>query len=268
MNHWEHKIPFGYSDLCNQTRKWDSADSEELFDKNKPEGWTKDCITYSYNSYGYRSQEFIKNGNYTVLSIGCSNTYGIGLPLEYTWPERFRIKLEEKIQQSVNNFNFAIGGQGNDYIARVLYNVIPIIQPDLVLILFSQSSRREYVADDNHAHTIGSWHAGNERRKKAGISKRDNEIINAYVTLQNEYSDQYNFLKNYNFIKLILQDIPFFTSTWSADNDEFFKATNNYAGYFKRVENDLARDQIHSGPITMENLATRLYNKYITNMAP
>jgi hypothetical protein len=40
-------------------------------------------IYYKYNSYGYRSEEF---KDQSVLVLGCSQTLGVGLPLEYTWP--------------------------------------------------------------------------------------------------------------------------------------------------------------------------------------
>ncbi len=40
-------------------------------------------IYYEYNSYGYRSEEF---KDQKVLVLGCSQTLGVGLPIEYTWP--------------------------------------------------------------------------------------------------------------------------------------------------------------------------------------
>jgi hypothetical protein len=40
-------------------------------------------IYYTYNSYGYRCEEF---QDQKVLTLGCSQTLGVGLPLDHTWP--------------------------------------------------------------------------------------------------------------------------------------------------------------------------------------
>lgn len=43
-------------------------------------------IEYSLNNFGYRSPDFNKEDKNVLLALGCSHTYGIGLPKEYTWP--------------------------------------------------------------------------------------------------------------------------------------------------------------------------------------
>ena len=179
MNHWKQEIPLGDSTPYHISN-WYASDTEEQFDKNQPNGWTKDSITYSFNSHGYRSQEFVKNENFTVLSIGCSVSFGSGLSLEQTWPEKFCRKLEKNIYKPVNNFNFSKVGQGNDYIVRKLYKVIPVIQPDLVLIYFSESSRREYILDDNRLYSVGAWWTDKKWQKDSGIAKESKPIINSY----------------------------------------------------------------------------------------
>lgn len=42
-------------------------------------------ITYDLNSFNYRSEEF--DGSASILILGCSQTFGLGLPYEYTWPQ-------------------------------------------------------------------------------------------------------------------------------------------------------------------------------------
>lgn len=45
--------------------------------------YQKDGIEYSINSFGYRGDEFIKNVD--LLVMGCSNTFGYGIPEEHMW---------------------------------------------------------------------------------------------------------------------------------------------------------------------------------------
>ncbi len=43
-------------------------------------------VEYQINNWGYRSREFKENENVDLLALGCSNTFGQGLPMEFTWP--------------------------------------------------------------------------------------------------------------------------------------------------------------------------------------
>lgn len=47
--------------------------------------YEKDGVTYDINRWGYRGQSFHKNAG--LLALGCSHTFGLGIPKEYTWPE-------------------------------------------------------------------------------------------------------------------------------------------------------------------------------------
>lgn len=51
-------------------------------------------VEYVYNSYGYRSEEF-KSDN-EILVLGCSQTFGVGLPQIYTWSNILSNFLEKK----------------------------------------------------------------------------------------------------------------------------------------------------------------------------
>jgi hypothetical protein len=72
--------------------QWLPSDTEELFIKNKEKrleelktgGWLNTEIEYSFNNYGFRSEEF--DTTPSILYLGCSFTVGIGLRIEHTWP--------------------------------------------------------------------------------------------------------------------------------------------------------------------------------------
>lgn len=52
-------------------------------------------VPYSLNEYGYRSGPFHKDNE--ILILGCSQTYGSGLPNEFTWPEIFSKSVDKNI---------------------------------------------------------------------------------------------------------------------------------------------------------------------------
>ena len=54
--------------------------------------------SYSINSCGFRTQEFKKysKNSLKILFAGCSNTFGEGLPLEYTWSQLLIQKIFQK----------------------------------------------------------------------------------------------------------------------------------------------------------------------------
>ena len=60
-------------------------------------------IEYKNNSFGYRCEEF---NHQRILTLGCSNTHGHGMPMELTWP----YLLSKKMNLSYSNL--ATGGDG------------------------------------------------------------------------------------------------------------------------------------------------------------
>lgn len=52
-------------------------------------------IIYNFNKHGYRGEEFIYNEE--ILILGCSQTFGMGLPEEFTWSKIFSNKANKKI---------------------------------------------------------------------------------------------------------------------------------------------------------------------------
>lgn len=75
----------------------DFRNDEKIFetDRGRPSHQNDQIpVTYKINSYGYRGEEF--NSNSEVLVLGCSQTFGAGMPQEYIWPEIFCKSLQKK----------------------------------------------------------------------------------------------------------------------------------------------------------------------------
>ena len=77
-----------YQLLLNDLRfgKWTFPQSEHSLHKS---------ISYDLNKDGYRSKEF--DGSAEILTLGCSFTYGLGLPKEMMWAEILSDKLDKSI---------------------------------------------------------------------------------------------------------------------------------------------------------------------------
>ena len=98
--------------------------------------------TYTYNELGFRGDSIKKEG-FKVMSIGCSNTEGVGVNDVDTWPSQFTSHISNGV-----NMNFGTGGRSNDFISRCLLTYYDLIKPDLVLIMYTSASRREIYTED------------------------------------------------------------------------------------------------------------------------
>jgi hypothetical protein len=91
--------------------------------------------TYAYNELGFRGDSIKKEG-FRVMSLGCSNTEGVGVNNQDTWPSQFTKLIPNGV-----DMNFGTGGRSNDFITRCLLTYYDLIKPDLVLIMYTPPNR-------------------------------------------------------------------------------------------------------------------------------
>jgi hypothetical protein len=114
--------------------------------------WRADSFTYKYNSHGFRSYEFdLKETKPKILTLGCSHTMGVGIPQWNNWPEQFT----QRYFPDHTVYNTGLGGAGADTIARLAVNMIPIIQPKIVAVLWPSLFRFETY--ENNVIFNGAW---------------------------------------------------------------------------------------------------------------
>lgn len=150
------------SSLANQTVCWHGTDQEEVYKKNlkinlaelQSNNWVDRPITYKFNSYGFRADEFESPGS-NVMFIGCSHTEGIGLPYESTWAHIVSTSLKLK------NYNLGLGGTANDTAFRLAHHWIDQLKPDLVIFLSGPRSRIELHTIDNQIENLSIHADGN-----------------------------------------------------------------------------------------------------------
>lgn len=134
--------------LSNINLKFHSTDDEELFKKNKEilgSEWyySNKEIDYNFNSWGYRTKEFIDLNQDYLITFGCSCTEGIGLHYDDLWST----KLGKILNLDV--FNLGNGGTGADY---QTYNTILLFNyilktkrfPKLVVYQWPEKHRIAY----------------------------------------------------------------------------------------------------------------------------
>lgn len=130
----------------NQTLFWSGSDSRDRFDENckNPEklqvltrlGWlSPECITYTYNSHGFRDDEF--DNRSCGIAIGCSFTEGVGIPQQTVWP-RVLGKLSNTYV-----WNLGVGGSSLDTCFRLLDHWLPILKPRFVVLCLPPLNRVE-----------------------------------------------------------------------------------------------------------------------------
>jgi hypothetical protein len=97
-------------------------------------------IEYSYNSRGYRGDNWPDNLDdlkKSVWCIGDSFTSGVGNPLEHTWPYILEKQLKIKC------INIGLDGASNNWIKRRAIDIINHVSPKLIVIQWSYINRRE-----------------------------------------------------------------------------------------------------------------------------
>lgn len=204
--------------------------------------------TYTYNELGFRGDSVHKKG-YRVMSIGCSNTEGVGVNDNETWPFLFTSMIPNGV-----NMNFGHGGRSNDYISRCLLTYYDLIQPDLVLIMYTESHRREYYTKDGGIEPFHSDAWGYFEKEKEGI-----DVHSSLVTISNRENDFQNWYKNHLLISqyLELKNCNWLWNGWFATNH--YTDDKRFDGeYYPFVDNGV--DGKHPGPKTNKEYAEKLYN--------
>jgi len=194
------------------------SDTEENYQRNPSPHWAEHSLSYKYNNQGFRSREFeIQTDNPILLTLGCSHTVGVGIPVADNWPEQ----LGSKYFNNHVVYNAGLGGASADTVTRLATNLIPILKPDIVAILWPSLYRFE------------TYHNGKD---KIGTEFIGPWNINDFVS-QFEDNNIYNNQAKNKLIVNLLQKIYNF-KVIELDVDEEFKVRQP-GGYLS------ARDGMH-----------------------
>lgn len=244
-----------------------------------------DTKTYSFNSLGFRGEEFDPDAPLKLFVSGCSNTFGVGIEYEESWPFLFKQRLAEQRDlpaSSVNLMNFSQGGASNDYVTRTLLEQSAQARPDAIIAGFTHRRRFE-LFDGRTAFHIGAIkleeldQAGGEY---AELKKRAEFLILGSDEIQQKMQMIKNVLLLQYFCRS--QDIPFvffFFESWTREGlpgELSIPATQPLYeqidfGSFVAIERamrvDRAADGLHPGPRSQALLADAAWGKFSARYA-
>jgi hypothetical protein len=284
----KNKIPIPLSRIAlpNTRYNWYFDDSEENF-LERPHPEYLNGFNYKFNNYGYRCDDFdLENDKYKILTIGCSISFGFGLPYEETYSYILCKKLSEKYNIDIKNYNLSHSGVSSDYISRLLFQTIDIIKPNYVILFFPTFNRLEHENIPIHATLPDSFSRHFENDNASRLIKK----IEMYLDLLDDSNYCFlNFVKNFNFIDEILKrrNSKWFWMCWDKSiknvlcKKDFLKNLENYISLEnsnlsesfitdvvrelehkpKQDKNILARDWAHPGKDFNQFFADYLYDK-------
>jgi hypothetical protein len=236
--------------------KWQGIDSEEQYRKNGHPVYGENDVVYRYNRHGYRGPDFDAVGDIRMISVGCSWVFGVGLAGGDIFHEVFAERLRRETGQSVVNFNLGMSGGSGNYVARMLHTTVDKLDPHIVLVMFPQFARREYMAPHGVRMNITPAFVPKDLVWR--------EIYDHFMGLSSTLDDQLNFYHNYSSVAALLAG-----RTWlfSFTNKQDFRSMSDYvdhsryAGEYEFV--DRARDNAHPGPNTHRIIADNFWNKFV-----
>lgn len=200
------------------------------------QGWlVPGAIQYQINSDGFRGQEFQPGG---VLALGCSFTFGSGLPQHTLWPNLVANSLNTHAN------NLAWPGTAADTAFRLAEYWIPKLLPTLVCFLSPPRSRIELITL-NHDSPTEVYMPMNEL---SGVAQ-DTFLKTWFVVDENA---QINQRKNCLAITALCNKYQIPCIIKHADQ-EMSRS---------REELEYARDYMHAGPRGHRLLAEKILNEY------
>ncbi len=208
-----------YRKFANEELLWCPNDDQETYSKHCLTriddlvrfNWLDKKITYKFNSDGFRSEEFKEN---SIAFLGCSITFGIGLPIEDIYPSLVADKLQMPMA------NLSVPGSSNDTAFRMAEYWLPRLKPSILILMSPDRSRMELLGND-----IANYRVNSQCVKDIFYQK----------WLLNEENARLNQLKNSLAVAYLCKSLGIKFLKFTVEND------------FCLVINDLARDLSHPG---------------------
>lgn len=230
--------------------QWFSTDNPDRY--NRESGYSESDISYKFNSHGYRCDELQKS---SMLFLGCSYTFGVGLPLQDVWAAKLAAHFNTPY------CNVAFHGGSATYNLRALQKVWDLVKPDKVIALLPYSHRLEFFSDDP-GNPLKVWVKSGIRSQN--FSGPDRERLLNYELYTNQRQEDLHLLSHVfsmnNFVKA--KGSRFIWGVWEYEekaSDFFLKyAVGKEFGEFVKSDvfdnhtrwkdlNKKARDSSHPG---------------------
>lgn len=234
-----------WSYVAGQTIHWMSPDTKENYQRHLNDsakrhmlqqfGWVDQHIDYTFNSDGFRTDEFDDRPNF--VTIGCSFTQGVAVNRSDTWAQL----VSDQLGLSV--WNLGVAGASADTCYRIIKHYAPILKPKFVVLLEPRYNRVELHYSDHQKPYSINWAYDAESWGNSGYLK---------TWLSNDYNMQLYAEKNRASIAHVCNklDIPV-----------VMYAPNDYIDLVAdKTQLDLGRDLLHPGRLNNRAFAQVVYN--------
>ena len=141
-----HRITVDYGRLVRHGADWIRFEPDPIRSYRLRPGFSLDAVRGTgrtvHNAEGYRDDEDFgskKAGTLRICCFGGSTTYGVGVESNrQTYPEQLEIALADPARDAgwdrVEVFNLGVGGYNSREILATMTEMIPRLQPDIVLV--------------------------------------------------------------------------------------------------------------------------------------
>ena len=221
---------------------WCPVDTKENWHKIKhlseKNGWTENNVSYKLNSYGFRHHEEFCEDKNGLVALGCSNTFGIGVNYEQTWPYYVAKEL------GMNPINLGQPGGSIQSCYRVAAEWVPIIKPKVVMWFIPDRSRRELW------HYQGCSNNNGYGPDVAGSWQKTPKLKN-YFEVSNESEDNVTLFKQAHLAAMfhVCRETKIILVEVSDGLPRHWSQIKHVMGDGTTDNSMLARDNMHPGPL-------------------
>lgn len=234
---------------ASKTYEWFYSDTIERYNevKNQVSVHPGDFV-YKFNNFGFRCDDFTNWVNHPIriLFSGCSETEGVGIPLELSWAKVFHGMICNELKTSIPFWSIAHGGASLDHQVKHLYNEGDILRPQVIISYLPRFERRQRWSGDH-------WCAHNAT------------VPDAKTLLREEYV-RYQTEKNLCFINLLMNrwDSLFLYSKIDKDYDISYIDFPKFHAVDYCIDGsmDLGRDGWHFGPEANKIFAEQMFEYF------
>lgn len=259
---------FYRSNYVNKTTQWGLTDCEETYKSENSFGsnlYKPDSFNYTFNSSGFRCDEFNLLSELPIVFLGCSFTEGEGLPVDNTWAYLLLEHIRRATNKTIPFWNLATGGSGTDMNAGLLANFIDQLKPKYIFYLRPPWMRRAIFVNQ---HNIQNWlpnhtHTNLHNNKGWHIPEYFAKCL-VHESFAIQQAD-----RSLTIIDLLAEKhkTKVFHFAWERDSEN----TIIIQPSIKRLKNfhqmktpwlnnvDLARDSLHAGPATHRMVVNQLW---------
>lgn len=253
---------------------WVSTDAESVYLENQKAGkalpYGPQDIEYRFNKNGFRCEEFseIKNRQ-KVLSVGCSNTCGIGLPEQHTWPYQVTQEIaHQTLWSNTVNLNLGLAGSSNRSIAIRAIRAMELFEPKYAFVAWTYPSRIQFVYEDGE---VADWWAP-DKKDEASLDPKVLMKLDYFTQVQSDMNDLNNLIYDIKNVEMAARcyNVRLCNSFIYLDKPAQDWLRPRVFGLFDHSKPtwsaDRARDLLHPGPDYNRWLAEKMIEWYLKRM--